>query len=205
MSAPRPWTPAVLVALALMGTSLVVYSGDRGSGSAAPPAPQSPAVAHAAAGVVTIGGPEVAAVFTQRVSELETRLRASPDDRATLLALARLLHDGHRVQEAVALYRRAIERNPSEAQPYYDLASAHADLGDWPSARRVLLERLSRTPGDAVAMYDLGAVEANAGDADAAILWWRRASESTTDVDLRARAEAAMSQLRASPDPPRPK
>jgi Flp pilus assembly protein TadD len=147
----------------------------------------------------------VAAAFEQRVAALETRLGASPDDRATLLELARLLQDGHRVQEAVQLYRRVIELDPSEAQPYYDLASAHADLGDWAAARAILQERLSLAPGDAVAMYDLGAVEANAGDASAAVLWWQRARESTSDPELKARADAAISQLRATPEPPRPK
>jgi tetratricopeptide (TPR) repeat protein len=205
MSAPRLRGPAVLVALALAGASLVVYSVSLGSGSAAPPLPLSPENPHAAAGVVASNGPEVTAAFEQRVAALETRLRDSPDDLAALLELARLLHDGHRVQKAVALYRRAIELEPTAGQPYYDLASAHADLGDWAAARTILQERLTGSPGDAVAMYDLGAVEANAGDPDSAILWWQRSRETTTDTDLKTRADAAISQLRASPEPPRPK
>jgi tetratricopeptide (TPR) repeat protein len=105
----------------------------------------------------------------------------------------------------VSLYERAIELDPGDAQPYYDLASAHTLLADWAGARAILERRLARVPRDGVAMYNLGAVEANAGDPEAAAVWWTRARETATSADLRARLDDALSRLGSGPEPPKPR
>ena len=141
----------------------------------------------------------MAARFAERVAALEARVAAAPGDRDALLELARLLHDGHRVRDALPRYRRAIALDPDDPGPYYDLASAHASLGALDDARAVLQERLARVPDDGVALYDLGVVEAQAGDAAAAARRWQRAREVTTDPDLRRRVEVALARLAAGP------
>ena len=153
--------------------------------------------AHAAAGVRTGGETgDVAARFQQQVEALEAQLAASPSDRALVLRLAQFLHDGHRVADAVPLYRRAMELDPEDPQPYYDLASAYAGLGEWESAAEVLDQRLDQDPTDEVALYDLGAVRANQGRTADARRLLEEAREATTDGALRARISEALARLK---------
>lgn len=153
--------------------------------------------AHAAAGIRTGGeAGDVAARFRQQVEALEAQLAAAPTDRGLILRLAQFLHDGHRVADALPLYRRAMELDPADPQPYYDLASAYAGLGEWESAAEVLDQRLGQDPTDAVALYDLGAVRANQGRTADARRLLEEAREATTDGALRARISEALARLK---------
>jgi tetratricopeptide (TPR) repeat protein len=202
MSRDRVFASAI-AALAAAGVVLVAVGS--GTGGATPrPSPDGAAEAHAAAGVTT--GPEVAAAFDDRVAELERRVEAAPDDRAAVLELARLLHDGHRTREAIPRYWRAIELDRADPVPYYDLSAALGELGQWGQAREILLARLEVAPDDATALYDLGVVEINAGDEAAAISWWERAREAAAgDAGLGARIDDALTRVRRAPEPGPPR
>ena len=151
----------------------------------------------AAAGVQTgVDVSDVAARFQQQVDSLEAQLAVTPSDRLLVLRLAQLLHDGHRVPDALPLYRRAMDLDPSDPQPYYDLAAAHASLGDWDAAAAVLDERLDQDSGDAVALYDLGAVRANQGRPEEAKRLLEEARDATSDGALRARISEALARLK---------
>lgn len=166
------------------------------AGGAADAVAEAAAKAHAAAGVVTGSTPNVTAAYEARLHALRTRVAAAPDDRERVMELARLLHDGHRSAEAVDLYRKAITLDPEEAQPYYDLASVHAELGRWDLAADVLGERLDRDTSDAVARYDLAAVRANQGRTAEATRLFEEARETATDGALRARISDALARLK---------
>lgn len=135
------------------------------------------------------------AAFRDRVQRLESALRASPDDRDLHLELAHLLHDGHRVDEALPHYRRALELDPADPSAAYDLAGAYGTLGRWAEAEAVLRARIERAPGDATALYDLGAVRANRGDPVGARRWWARARAATEDPEIRGRIHASEQKL----------
>lgn len=199
----RVVAPAILVLGVMAATILFLRnqpaaSSDAGVGNG--PRQEAPAdAAHAAAGVETGGAAgDVAARFQQQVEVLEEQLAAAPSDRGLVLRLAQLLHDGHRVADALPLYRRAMELDRSDPQPYYDLASAQAGLGDWDAAAAVLEERLDQDPGDAVALYDLGAVRANQGRPVEAARLLEEAREATTDGALRARISEALARLKGA-------
>ena len=195
----RVLTPAIVV-LAAAGILVVARGEGRTPATPAAAPAGDPAAAHAAAGVVA--GPEVQAAFEARLRNLQAQVDAAPRDRARVLELARLLHDGHRTREAVPLYQRAIEIDPSEPGALFDLASAYGELGEWGRARDVLRARVEAAPADAVALYDLGVVEANLGDDAAAAELLRRAlSVVGTDTELRARIEDVLSRL--APGAPR--
>lgn len=199
----RVLAPALLV-LGVVAATLLFLRAQPSPTAGPVPAPggQSGApadAAHAAAGVQMGGGAgDVAARFQQQVDALQEQLAASPSDRLLVLRLAQLLHDGHRVPDALPLYRRAMELDPSDPQPYYDLAAAHAGLGDWDAAAAVLEERLARKAGDAVALYDLGMVRANQGRPDEAQLRLQQARDATSDGALRARISEALARLKGS-------
>jgi len=153
------------------------------------------AAAHAAAGIVIPQG-SAASAFEQRVHTLRAQVSQEPERREGVVQLARLLHDGHRTADALPYYRKAIELDPDEAQAYYDLASAHAELGEWEEAADVLQDRLERDPVDAVARYDLAAVLANEGRTEEAVRLFEEARAATTDGALLARISDALARLK---------
>lgn len=164
------------------------------------PAGVSPTVdeadrAHEAAGIPVGETAATAPGFEARLAEARSRLGEAPDDPDRLLDLARLLHDGHRPDEAVVVYRRALAADPNRADTQYDLAAVLAEMGQWVAATEVLEARLVQAPDDAVAQYDLGAIRANAGDRDGARNWFRRVANTSADSALRLRASQALERL----------
>jgi tetratricopeptide (TPR) repeat protein len=203
MSRPRPLTDARVAAPALLlagvGVAVLLFAlGQRGpSAPAAELRPPSDAAsaAHAAAGIVIPAG-GAAQAFDERVHALRAQVAAEPGRRERVLQLARLLHDGHRTADAVPYYRKAIELDPRDAQAYYDLASAHAELAQWDEAADVLQDRLDQDPLDGVARYDLAAVRANEGRTGEAARLFEEARAATTDGALLARISDALARLK---------
>ena len=192
----------IIVSL-LLGIAVVSVLFARRSTEAARPssaAADAVARAHEAAGVRTDAPAPVAPGFEARLAESRARLAESPDDPDRLLELARLLHDGHQPDEAVALYRRAVAVDPERADAQYDLAAVWAELRHWAEATDVLEARLAQAPDDVVALYDLGAVRANAGDRRGARGWFERVLTTSTDTTLRRRAEGALRRLEGPPE-----
>lgn len=187
--APRRVVTAALplVAALALTTGLFIHGQGRPGALRPPePSPSSPDPIASAPG-------DVGTAFAEAVEVLEHRVKAAPDDRSAVLRLAHLLHDGHRVPEAVPHYRRAIELDPSEAGAYYDLAAAHAGLGEWSEAAAVLQARIEAAPEDAIALYDLGLVMAHAGDRQAARTWLSRAEKAAMgDPELLPRVRDAL-------------
>lgn len=202
----RVVAPALLIAGVLGASGLFYRSrlpGEPGGTATHPAAPSSPSMAPAPSGARPgpAGGGDVAALFRERVAALEARLGDAPDDRDALLELARLLHDGHRVPDAIPYYRRARALNRKDAQVTYDLASAHAEVGEWEQAAAVLLDRLDDDPGDAVALYNLGAVRANQGRTADAVNRLTQAQGATSDGALLARISQALARLKGGQVP----
>ncbi len=192
-SARLPLALSLVLGLAISG---VLYARRAGGPESAPDDPAAAAArAHEAAGVVVGDVGPVAPGFQARIDSLTARMESAPDDLDRVLELARLLHDGHRPDEAVPLYRRAQELEPGRAEVTYDLAAALSAAGDGEGASDVLRRRLDDVPDDAVAMYNLGALRANAGDTEGARRWFDRAVTTTSDGALRARAREALDRL----------
>lgn len=191
----RALLPALLVAgVVVAGTMFLRGQPPRRARAQETPADPA-ATAHEAAGV-EVGGASVLDAFEARLAEARARVAEDPDDREAVLVLARLLHDGHRVADAIPHYRKALELDPSEPGAYHDLASAYGAIGAWDDASEVLRRRLERDPADAVALYDLGAVLANQGRTDEAVPLFERALRHTSDGALRARISAALARAR---------
>lgn len=203
----RQVAPALLV-LGVVAVSGLFYrtrvavaprgSGGPGSAVSQPGAVTSP---HPATASPSTASASVAPLFQARVEELEARVAAEPENGTALLELARLLHDGHRAADAVPYYRRARALRRDDAQVIFDLASAHAEMGDWEAAASALLERLDDDPGDAVALYNLGAVRANQGRNEEADRLLVQAQGATSDGALLARISKALARLRGGEAP----
>lgn len=197
----RVWAPLALLAGVAVTVGLFAAQQRSHRPRRSPGGPNTApaaAEAHAAAGVVTGSTPAATKAYEQRLHALRVRVASEPEGRDGIVHLARLLHDGHRTRAALEHYRKAIELDPEEAQAYYDLASAHGELGEWDLAAGVLLDRLEQDAGDAVARYDLAAVRANQGRSDDARRLFEEARATTTDGALLARISDALARLKGS-------
>jgi len=201
----RPAASAVLIVAVL--AAIAVGFGGRldalaaGGGNSASATSRRMRGAHEAAGLPAAGGTSANTVFEAKAARLRDEVRAEPDNPGTHLALARFLHDGHRLQEAIGHYRRALELDPDNATTHYDLAAAYATIDSWEAAAVILRTRLQRAPDDLTARYDLGAVLANAGRSPEARKVWMEALEGAPEGTHRTRIEAALERLAGS-DPP---
>jgi len=191
----RVVAPAILVVGVLGATFFFLRGQPAGGGSAVVPADADLPSARARVGAAT---GDVAQRFKAQVEALQAQLEATPSDRDLVLRLAQLLHDGHQIPEALPLYRRAMAMEPTDPQPFYDLASAYGTLGEWDAAAGVLQERLSQDPGDAVALYDLGAVRANQGRTEEATRLLVQARNATSDGATLSRISQALARLKGS-------
>ncbi len=201
---PGVLAPALLftgmaIAVFLFGQSYSRRDGRRapaaaGSSAVSPSDSAAAAAAHAAMGVPP-GGGDAGVVFREKVQALKHRLAAEPDNRHLVLQFAQLLRDGHQGRKAVPYYRKAIAMDSADPQPYYDLATIYASVGDWDQAADLLRRRIGMDAGDAVALYDLGAVRANQRRTKEARALFEQARSATSSGPLIQRISRALARL----------
>ena len=128
------------------------------------------------------------------ISTLQQEVEESPQDTARVLRLARLLHDGHRLEEAASYYERYVALNGADRQAWLDLANCYAGLNKWHEALVATDALLQVVPGDLEATYNLGAIHANLGDSRRAREYWEQVARSG-DTELSALARESLRRL----------
>jgi tetratricopeptide (TPR) repeat protein len=88
--------------------------------------------------------------YAEAVEVFAAALAAAPDDAEVMawLGWARFLEAAERLNEAVALVRRARFENPQASRPLLVLAHIASRQGDQPLADKYLKEALRRSPDD---------------------------------------------------------
>jgi predicted Zn-dependent protease len=136
------------------------------------------------------------------ISELR-RLVASTDDPADRLALARMLRDLHRTDEAEAEYARLAATRPDDVTMAVERAQAFAWVGRYADAAAVLEAALARAPASALLRVELARVYYESGRlAQARALLGpldERTLADASGTELRDAVEAA---LYVPPPPP---
>lgn len=138
---------------------------------------------------------DVGPSFHVRLEQLRERVAADSTDAASVLELARLLQDGHRIEEAVVTYRRHLRLEPQSRDGWLDLAKAYGSLGRWHDALSASDSLLVRFPDDPSGLYNRGAVLANLGRKAEARQMWLKVSRQEADPQMQKMAEAALSRL----------
>lgn len=135
----------------------------------------------------------------QLVAELAARLTATPDDRLALLTLADLYAHMDRIDEAIALYERALELDPRDLTARLGFARALLAHGYSSDAEAQLLAALAQEPDNAEALFLLGQCAERRVPPDYAMArsWYERAA--STGVEPYARL--ARQRLAALPVP----
>lgn len=179
---------AAILMIALAGAVLATRAG-KAAGPAATPSP------HTAVAGFEPSAQNVSQELMSRLHSLTKRVESDPADTASLLELARLLHDAHRPEEAVRHYTRYLELNPDNREAWFDLADVHGRSGDWPAARGVMESLLRRRPDDGAALYNLGVIEAQLDNVPAARGWWEKAAAQTGSPESAGKAREALAGL----------
>lgn len=103
---------------------------------------------------------------------------APPKRQPTLTERAAALADKGKYQEAVRLYRQAVQANPKATEALVGWGNALLALGDEAAARDKFLAALEISPKDAAIQVNLGVAYHRAGELDRAIQTYRAALET---------------------------
>ena len=87
-----------------------------------------------------------------------------------------------RVDEALALFRKAVEIRPRHAEAYVNIGVALKNRGDIAGAVENFHKAIEVYPGYADAIFNLGQIEADAGNIDGAIASYRRVLGAKPDT-----------------------
>jgi len=195
-----PRVRAAAAVAALLAAVAVAYALGR------PTAAPAPAVAETQAEEPAPSAQNVDPVVHARLMTLRRQVGEAPADTALLGELARMEHDAHQFDAAVASYERLIAAAPGSRQAYLDLAQSLVALGRWADARGAMERLLTRYPDDPAGLYNLGAILANQGDYAGARPYWRRVAGQAGDAEMARRAAESLAELErlAASDAPAP-
>jgi tetratricopeptide (TPR) repeat protein len=111
-------------------------------------------------------------------------------------ALAVLLVDEHRSEEAFRLMEGWATRNPTQSAPKVELARLNQEFGNRDAARDNLLEAVSVNPYDGQALAALGRLHEEEGDSAQALADYQRSlSTNSFQPELAARVSAIRSAM----------
>jgi cytochrome c-type biogenesis protein CcmH/NrfG len=91
-----------------------------------------------------------------RLSKLMKRLKASPDDVKTLVAVGNVFFNAHDFNGAGSFMQRALTVEPENVEARLALGAAEFNLNDVPDARRDWQRVIDADPENVEAYYDLG-------------------------------------------------
>lgn len=108
-------------------------------------------------------------------AEYETALDLDPDHGEAEVGLAKLHYDRGEFPKALALFKRAIQRNVHDLDAYNHLGLCYASLGDFAKARKYWLKAASLDVNDYFAHLNLAALYATDFATDRALNHLERA------------------------------
>lgn len=128
-------------------------------------------------------------------------LRLDERNEGTLLALAGLSLDEKRFDEALDFLRRAVERNPRNADRLTALGRKARGDGDLKTARQVFAAAALALPKDVPLLVEYGAILLESGDVDAALEpLMQAAAEAPDRAPVRASLAAALRRKGSLPE-----
>lgn len=123
--------------------------------------------------------------------------RSGPTQADLWFQQAFAAHNGGKVKEAQALYRRVLQKTPSDMETLYLLGTACSQLGEFEEAVRYLKKALALKPNHPEALNNLGLTLKKMGEPAEAAACYRSALQLKPDyADAHSNLGAALEQLR---------
>jgi len=104
----------------------------------------------------------------------EVEIAQLPKDFKKLVEMGNHYFDHQQFHDAMVIYKKALEINPSDLDVRTDFAAALNFMGDFVGAKRELEKVLAKSPDHIVATFNLGVVHINTGDNGAARKYWNK-------------------------------
>jgi tetratricopeptide (TPR) repeat protein len=125
----------------------------------------------------------------QKINELEARVKANPNDKESILALAHLKNDSGMYQQAIVNYKQYLTMQPGDADARVDLGVCYYSLGDFKTAISEMETALKYNPHHQIAFLNLGIVNLSAGDIEKSKEWLNKAVNENPNNDVGKRAK----------------
>jgi tetratricopeptide (TPR) repeat protein len=133
--------------------------------------------------------------LSRQLQEAQARLLQEPDNPAVIVTAANLFFDTGDYDQAVTLYRRALEIIPDDPEVRTDLGTALSRLGRGPEAIDEFLAVLEKKPGFTTAKFNLGVVYTQLHDIANARTWFERTVRDDPGSSLAFQAQAQLDSL----------
>src|SRR5580765_7611653 len=112
---------------------------------------------------------------TKRVNELTSKIKANPRDFDSIVELANIDFDQRAYEDAISLYKKALEIRPDATNVRTDMGTAMFYMKRFDDALATFKQSLSSTPNDAQTLFNLGVVMLHGkNDPQAALEYWQK-------------------------------
>ena len=113
----------------------------------------------------------------KRINDLKAAIASNPNDKASLLELANLFHDGGSLDMAIFNYKKYLDFEPKDPDARVDMATCYFAAGDHKTAIAELEKVIANQPKHQKAYYNLGIVTLNTGDFKKSIKYFEKCAE----------------------------
>ncbi len=128
------------------------------------------------------------------IDRLRDRVNSNPDDMASTLRLANLLHDVHIFDQAVEYYRKYLAKNESDPDARVDMAICLFELGKADEAIAEMEKALTYSPNHQLAFYNLGIVHLTLGNLEKAREYFNRCIDVNPSAEVAQKARRILEQ-----------
>lgn len=125
----------------------------------------------------------------QMINDLESKVKANPDDYKSLLELAHLKNDSGLFEAAIKDYKTYLAQNPKDADARVDMGVCYFNLKDYTTAAKEMETALKYVPNHQIAHLNLGVVNLSAGSIEKSKEWLKKAYDLNPTNDVGKKAE----------------
>jgi Tfp pilus assembly protein PilF len=203
------WKPAQTYIMAAICLIVGVALGFLVRGSASPATPATAMQAAARTGQSGMGQPQAAPSLAdmkrmadKQAEPLLTKLKADPQDVATLNKTALTYKSAHQFEEAIAYFQKALAIDPKNVAIRTDMASCMYYTGNVDGAIAELQKSLTYDPKHAGTLLNLGIIKwKGKDDAAGAIIAWQTLLKLNPGFPQKDKVEQLIEEARQSQAP----
>ena len=137
------------------------------------------------------------------VQELTAKIKQNPKDFDSIVELGNLNFDQRNYDDAIKLYKKALEIRPDDLMLRTDMGTAMFYLNRFDDAIATFQETLKRDPNNAQSLFNLGVTMLHGkNDANGALQYWERMIETNPNHPQAAFVKEQIQQLKGQQKQP---
>ena len=124
-----------------------------------------------------------------RINQLDAQLKAEPNNYDLMLQLAHLKNDSGFKPEAIALYKKYLEKFPKNADVLVDMGVCYFDLQQYDEAIPLMEKAIKINPKHLIAHMNLGIVNLAKGNIEKSKEWLQKAVDLDPNSEVGRKAK----------------